>query len=342
MSAYGFSEDSARRISRVVKAVEGGTSEPTRIGPMLEGATMSVVRVTSLGSPLCTGQRVDYHASTNTMNDINEIRIREINGGALAVGQRYMGQFSGYDSTGKPVFIVDLTAPTPGTGTITVVTGVGCSVENGLEVTYATFSGADYDNAVTRQFLSLQDVTPISFAGNQGRVVKVNDSGTALEFGVLASGSPTYTTFIALSDTPANFAASKGDANKTLMVNADGVSIGFVSARVTVTNSITGGGNPNTSFAGGGTDLGPLRLVNDTASPGNNKFYGTTSTGVRGWRTYTLSIASDFPSSYTGAAGKFLKVNAAGNAVEFSAVDIAAMQSAIADLTARVTALEAP
>ena len=334
-SAYGFTEDSARRIARVVKAVEGDTTEPTRIGPMLGGSTMSVVKVTALGSPLNTGQRVDYHASANTMNDINEVKIKELNGAALTVGQRYMGQFSGYTSAGLPVFVVDLTSPTPGSATITVVTGIGCSVENGLEVTYATFSGADYDNAITRQFLSLLDVTPISFAGNQGRVVKVNDAATALEFGVLASGSPTYTTFIALSDTPATFAGSKGDAGKTLTVGTDGVSITFVSANVSVTNSITGGGNPVSGFTS-------LRLVNDTAAPGNNKFYGTTAAGVRGWRTYTLSIASDFPASYTGAAGKFLKVNAAGNAVEFTSVDIAAMQAAIADLTARVIALEAP
>jgi len=188
-----------------------------------------------------------------------------------------------------------------GSATITVVTGVGCSVEDGLEVTYATFSGADYDNAITRQFLSLQDVTPISFAGNQGRVVKVNDAATALEFGVLASGSPTYTTFIALSDTPATFAGSKGDAGKTLMVGFDGVSIDFVQANISGNYSITGGGNPNNVFT-----FAPLRLVNDTASPGNNKYYGTTSTGVRGWQS------------------------------------IQSLLDAIADLTARVTALEAP
>jgi hypothetical protein len=233
------------------------------------------------------------------MNDINEVKIKELNGAALTVGSHYMGQFSGYTSAGLPLFIVDLTAPTPGTGTITVVTGVGCSVEDGLEVTYATFSGADYDNAITRQFLSLQDVTPISFAGNQGRVVKVNDAATALEFGVLASGSPTYTTFIALSDTPATFAGSKGDAGKTLVVGSDGVSITFVSADVSVTNSITGGGNPVSGFTS-------LRLVNDTATPGNNKYYGTTSTGIKGWQS------------------------------------IQSLLDAIADLTARVTALEAP
>jgi len=67
-SAYGFTEDSARRIARVVKAVEGDTTTPTRIGPMLGGSTMSVVKVTALGSPLCTGQRVDYHASANTID----------------------------------------------------------------------------------------------------------------------------------------------------------------------------------------------------------------------------------------------------------------------------------
>jgi hypothetical protein len=44
---------------------------------------------------------------------------------------------------------------------------------------------------------------------------------------------------------------------------------------VSTTHSLTGGGNL-------GADL-TLSLVNDTATPGNNKVYGTNSSGVRGW-----------------------------------------------------------
>ena len=132
MSAYGFTEDSARRIARVVKAVEGDTTTPTRIGPMLGGSTMSVVKVTALGSPLSTGQRVDYYASSNELNDINEIKIRELNGGTLAVGIHYMGQFSGYTEEGEPVFIVNTSG-----GTVSNVQCVG-SV---LRVTYVGGAG---------------------------------------------------------------------------------------------------------------------------------------------------------------------------------------------------------
>jgi hypothetical protein len=328
-SAYGFTEDSARRIARVVKSVEGDTTTPTRIGPMLGGSTMSVVKVTALGSPLNTGQRVDYHASANTMNDINEVKIKELNGAALAVGSHYMGQFSGYTSAGLPVFVVKTASG--GSATIEVVTDVICT-PTGIEVSTVTLSGADYDNAVIRQFLALSDVTPSSYLGNQGRVVKVNDAATALEFGAIGEG-PSYTTFIALSDSPATYGSSS--TYYSLTVNSANSAVVFSANNVTTTNSLTGGGNPNSPA------WTALKLVNDTASPGNDRFYATTNAGAKGWRTLTLKGATDFPASYTSAGGKFLKVNSGATAVEFATVDIQAMLDAIEDLTARVVALEA-
>jgi len=278
-SAYGFTEDSARRIARVVKAVEGDTTTPTRIGPMLGGSTMSVVKVTALGSPLNTGQRVDYHASADTMNDINEVKIREVSGAALTVGARYMGQFSGYDSYGKPVFVVKTSTASGGSATIEVVTDVICT-PTGIEVSTVTLSGADYDNAVIRQFLALSDVTPNSFLGNQGRVVRVNDAATALEFGGIGEG-PSYTTFIALSDSPATYGSSS--TYYSLTVNSANSAVVFSANNVTTTNSLTGGGNPNSPT------WAPLKLVNDSATPGNDKFYGTSSSGVKGWQSPPLA-----------------------------------------------------
>jgi hypothetical protein len=329
-SAYGFTEDSARRIARVVRSVEGDTTTPTRIGPMLGGATMSVVKVTALGSPLNTGQRVDYHASANTMNDINEVMIREISGAALTVGSRYMGQFSGYDSTGQPVFVVKASTASGGSAVIEVVTDVICT-PTGIEVSTVTLSGADYDNAVIRQFLALSDVTPSSYLANQGRVVKVNDAATALEFGPIVDAN--YTTFIALSDTPNVYGTSS--TYYSLTVNSANSAIVFSPNNVTTTNSLTGGGNPNAPA------WTPIKLVNDTATPGNSKYYAThATTGARGWQALTLKGATDFPANYTSAGGKFLKVNSGATAVEFITVDIQAMLDAITDLTARVVALE--
>lgn len=132
MSAYGFSEDSAKRIARVVKAVEGDTNTPARIGPMLGGATISVVKVTALGSPFYTGQRVNFNASENTLAEINEVKIKELNGSSLVVGINYIGTFSGYTTEGEPVFVVNNTGG--------IVSNVQC-VGSVLRVTYSGAGG---------------------------------------------------------------------------------------------------------------------------------------------------------------------------------------------------------
>ena len=280
MSAYGFSEDSAKRIARVVKSVEGDTTAPTRIGPMLGGSTMSVVKVTALGSPLNTGQRVDYHASANTMNDINEVMIKEVSGATLTVGARYMGQFSGYTSAGLPVFVVKTSTASGGSAVIDVVTDVVVT-PTGLDVTYATFSGADYDNAVIKQFLALSDVIPSSYIGNQNRCVKVNGNATGLEFGAITD--VTASTFIALTDTPSVYGTS--NTYRTLTVSSTNNSIVFSTNNVTTQGSITGGGNPNAPT------WEALNLVNDSTSPGNYYQYGTNATGVKGWYSMPVTPA---------------------------------------------------
>ena len=309
MENVSFTFEDAQRISDSVLAMERSKYAVKPVDLTKQSDELVIVYVSSGTKELDLTQsgKLSYWNETTRLfvqyDPVQTVRVKAANTAeTLLVGYvfaRFQGSITRSGAVEALYIAVGSYLGGGGSATITVVTGVGCSVEDGLEVTYATFSGADYDNAITRQFLSLQDVTPISFAGNQGRVVKVNDAATALEFGVLASGSPTYTTFIALSDTPATFAGSKGDAFKTLVVGSDGVSITFVSADVSVTNSITGGGNPVSGFTS-------LRLVNDTSTPGNNKYYGTTSTGVRGWQS------------------------------------IQSLLDAIADLTARVTALEAP
>lgn len=192
------------------------------------------------------------------------------------------------------------TATAGGNATIEVVTDVICT-PTGIEVSTVTLSGKDYDNAVIRQFLALSDVTPSSYLGNQGRVVKVNDSANALEFGAIGEG-PSYTTFIALSDTPATWGSN---AYNTVTVGSGGASLVFSPNSVTTTQSITGGGNPTSS------GFSALKLVNDTASPGNNKFYGTNSSGVKGWQSLQTTLDA-----------------------------ITTLTAALAALTARVTALE--
>ena len=239
----------------------------------------------------------------------------------------YLGTIFGYNSSEQPRVLIGL-PPAPATGgsaTIEVVTDVICT-PTGIEVSTVTLSGADYDNAVIRQFLALSDVTPSSYLGNQGRVVKVNDAATALEFGALTD--VTASTFIALTDTP-----SVWGSNTYKVLTVGGTSVTFSANNITTTKSLAGGGNPNDPA------YVALSLLNDETSPGNNRVYGTTSAGVKGWRTLQLATLTDFPST-TGHGGKFVKVNSGGTGLTYTAVDIQAMLDAITDLTARVVTLE--
>ena len=239
----------------------------------------------------------------------------------------YLGTIFGYNSSEQPRVLIGL-PPAPATGgsaTIEVVTDVICT-PTGIEVSTVTLSGADYDNAVIRQFLALSDVTPSSYLGNQGRVVKVNDAATALEFGALTD--VTASTFIALTDTP-----SEWGSNTYKVLTVGGTSVTFSANNITTTKSLSGGGNPNDPA------YVALSLLNDETSPGNNRVYGTTSAGVKGYRTLQLTALTDFPST-TGHGGKFVKVNSGGTGLTYTAVDIQAMLDAITDLTARVVALE--
>jgi hypothetical protein len=223
-----------------------------------------------------------------------------------------------------------------------VVTSVYATPE-GIEVTTATLY-ADASAIIAKEFIGLTDVGPDSFTGNQGRVVKVDDTGNFLEFGPIVDAE--YTTFIALSDTPASYGEEEADAYKSCIVGSNGISIVFSTIDVTTTNSIEGGGNPHNNFV-------QIKLVGDTASPATDTFYGVDGNGDRGFRTIEITSLSDFP-SMVGSGEYFLKVNVGETAIEFVAVDIqqilddvvalqtdvATLQADYITLEARVTALE--
>lgn len=196
--------------------------------------------------------------STATVSGLVYMRLRGQNGAGQAVYE-IIGAAGGSGGGGN--------------ATIEVVTDVICT-PTGLQVSTITLSAADYDNAVIRHFLSLSDVIPTSYLGNQGRVIKVNDEATGLTFGAVTD--VTASTFIALTDTPNLYSTT--NTYKVCAVGSDNASIGFFANNVTTTNSITGGGNP---CSPGYT---AIKLVNDSASPGNNKYYGTNNSGVKGWQ----------------------------------------------------------
>jgi hypothetical protein len=201
--------------------------------------------------------------STATVSGLVYMRLRGQNGAGQAVYE-IIGAAGGSGGGG-------------GNATLEVVTDVTCT-PSGLEVSTATLAGADYDVAIIRQFLSLSDVVPKSFLGNQGRVVRVNEAATGLEFGP-TTGSLAQT-FIALDDTPLIYGSS---AYKSVIVNSTNDGVTFAANNITVEKSLSGGGNPNITT--GGSAWQPLSLLNDVANPGNNQHYGTNSTGEKGWYT---------------------------------------------------------
>lgn len=101
----------------------------------------------------------------------------------------YLGVIFEYDSSERPRVMIGKPANpniTPsGNATIELVSDVICT-PTGIEVQTVQLSGKDYDTAIIRQFLGLSDVIPVSYSGQQNRVVKVNSSATGLEFGLSA------------------------------------------------------------------------------------------------------------------------------------------------------------
>jgi len=207
---------------------------------------------------------------------VQTVRVRAANtADTLPVGYifaRFQGNTTRSGVEGPLYIAVSVRPASGGNAVIEVVSSVTCT-PTGIEVSTVTLSGADYDNAVIRQFLGLSDVTPSSYLGNQGRIVMVNAAATALEFGPSFAGTPSAVDFLGLTDTPDNYS---GANLKSVTCTASGLV--FTTPSVTTTNSITGGGNPNSGFT-------TMQLINDSATPGNNKYYGTSASGVKGWQS---------------------------------------------------------
>lgn len=113
-------------------------------------------------------------------------------------------------------------------------------------------------------FLRVSDIVGLEFATLNGNIL------TAASFGGTITLSDGTTTLDGVTKLTFSGATVSGTA-------PDG----------TVTISGGGGGTVDVqdSISGNGSSGSPLQLVNDTATPGNNKVYGTNSSGVRGWQS---------------------------------------------------------
>lgn len=144
-------------------------------------------------------------------------------------------------------------------------------------------------SANVNSFTDLDDA-PSSYSGAAGRTVKVNTGGTALIF-----AQPKLTE---ASDFPANYT---GAANKWARVNSGATALTFDT--IDLADITDGPGAP-----GSGTPLQYLRIN----AAGNALEYASGTGGPDHF--YQLA---DVPSSYTGQAGKYTRVNATEDGLEY-------------------------
>lgn len=301
MENVSFTFEDAQRISDTVQAMERSryaVKPVDQSGQSDEFVVIYVSATTKFSDGTQDGNLSYWNEETHLFaqyDPTQTVRVRAANtADTLPTGYvfaRFQGNTSRSGVVG-PLYIAVSFRPVGGTASITVVTDVVCT-PGGLEVTSATLSGAD--SFVANDFLSLVDVAAGTYLGNADRVVKVNSTATGLTFGAITDS--TAATFIGLVDAPAVYGST--NTYNPVCVASTNAGLAFYSNLVTGQGSITGGGNPcSPSYV-------PLSLLNDNSSPGNNKYYGTSSGGVKGWQS------------------------------------IQAMIDAIADLTTRVTELEA-
>ena len=135
-------------------------------------------------------------------------------------------------------------------------------------------------------FTGLGD-TPMNYTGSAGKLLSVNASETALEFISLPEGiehNPTSligsVSFLQLNSTTQELTVSKieisdidasGTASSSTFLRGDGV---WAAATSDGSYSFT-----HSLYESSGT----VMLVNDSATPGNSKYYGTNNIGTRGW-----------------------------------------------------------
>ena len=138
--------------------------------------------------------------------------------------------------------------------------------------------------------------------GTNGQVLALNSSGD-LVWTTAGSGA---STFIAMSDTPSSF----GNAGQMLVINAGTNALQFQDFKVANTNHFT---TVNTGTSG-------KVLAVDVNNQGSTSYKGLKWIDTDQVGSTTFTALNDTPASI-GSAHQLLTVNAAGNALEFRALD---------------------
>ena len=276
---FAFGEDEVRRIAKTVKVVEQGQGSFGLVasGPRHVGSHISVVKVTSTGTPYASGYRLDFNAQDVNLLQLDAVKVREVSNRTLSANSYYLGFFSGYYN-GIPVFLVSAASGTAGSGS-----GSGSGGSGG------TGSGECFD--VIQSISCTDGELSVTYA------TICPDSGTAVIVGQ-QTGNYSITTRYSVT--------GGGKLNSFTPINLVGDVASPTSLQYygTNSNSIRGwydlpsGTESTMSITGKGTVASPIKFVNDQTTPGNLKLYGTDGSGVRGW--YDIAGNQETTMSVTG------------------------------------------
>ena len=207
------------------------------------------------------------------------------------------------------------------------------------------FEPGDASGSGATTFAGLTD-TPTNFSGAANRFVKVNSSGNALEFvagSFLTDLTGQNTDNLSEGSTNLYFTDARADArigassiNALSDVDTSGVSTGqaLIWNGSAWTPSATGSGDITAVVAGtgltGGATSGSATLAVNVGTGANQIVQldgssrlpavdGSQLTNLPSGGSTTFVGLTDTPANFTGGADKFVKVNSAGNALEYVA-----------------------
>ena len=207
------------------------------------------------------------------------------------------------------------------------------------------FEPGDASGSGATTFAGLTD-TPTNFSGAANRFVKVNSSGNALEFvagSFLTDLTGQNTDNLSEGSTNLYFTDARADArigassiNALSDVDTSGVSTGqaLIWNGSAWTPSATGSGDITAVVAGtgltGGATSGSATLAVNVGTGANQivqldgssrlpAIDGSQLTNLPSGGSTTFVGLTDTPANFTGGADKFVKVNSAGNALEYVA-----------------------
>jgi hypothetical protein len=208
-------------------------------------------------------------------------------------------RLAGSDSTEDDVEIAGGTNVTVTRNSANKLTISSTDTNTDTNTTYS-ISVVNGDNSDEEKIrLTGSDSTTDDVVLEAGTGLSISRSGDKITFANIDTGSGSNNTFIGLTDTPSSFSSQGG---KVVRVNAAGNSLEFVNSGSVGTDSFADA----ISFSSGTLTLSR-----------NNGLADLTTTIPLSGITGDFTDLDDTPSSYSGAASRYVRVNSGANGLEF-------------------------